>query len=62
LLDDVKVSDIRRFESELLTFMKRDATDVLDGLREREELEEEHAKELEKAIVRFKKMFSPSEE
>jgi len=62
LLDDVKVSDIRRFESELLTFMKRDAADVLDGLRERKELEEEHTKELEKAIVRFKKMFSPSEE
>jgi len=62
LLDDVKVGDIRRFESELLTFMKRDATDVLEGLRERKELDDEQAKQLEKAIVKFKQVFAPSED
>jgi len=60
LLDDVKVEDIGRFESELLTFIKRDAAGVLEALREKKEFDEELSKELEKAVVKFKQIFSPS--
>ncbi len=62
LLDDVKVSDVQRFEGELLTFMKRDAKDVLDRLREKKEFDDQLTKDLESAIVRFKQAFSPGEE
>jgi F-type H+-transporting ATPase subunit alpha len=57
-LDDIPVSDVRRFEKELLAFVEGNKGSLLDHIRQTKELPD--PKELDAAINEFKKGFSPS--
>ena len=48
-LDKIKVSDVGRFEQEMLSTLKRDHPEILTAIRDKKEL----TPELEKAIVEF---------
>lgn len=54
-MDDVSVDNIRRFESEMLTFMRESKKDVLDSIKEKKALDESIEKALGDAINAFKK-------
>jgi F-type H+/Na+-transporting ATPase subunit alpha len=55
-LDDVPVSDVLRFERELLDSLKRN-TKILDTLRDTNVLSDETTADLETAVEKFKKEF-----
>lgn len=55
-LDEVPVSDVLRFERELLDSLKRNTT-ILDTLRDTNVLDDDTVAELEKAVEAFKKEF-----
>ncbi|WP_209123360.1 F0F1 ATP synthase subunit alpha [Alkalihalobacillus sp. BA299] len=57
-LDDVPVEDIRRFESEMFTFLEHNKKDLLDTIRTTGKLPE--ASDLNAAIEEFKKGFNTS--
>jgi F-type H+-transporting ATPase subunit alpha len=61
-LDDVPVSDVRRFERELLDFMGTTKKDIGQKLVETGKLEEELEGQLREAVEEFKKSFHASEE
>lgn len=56
-LSDIKVSDVRRFERELLEYIDTHNRDLLKSIVEGKILTEEIKSELEKIIVEFKKIF-----
>ena len=56
-LSDIKVSDVRRFERELLEYMDTHNRDLLKKIVEVKTLTDEIKSELEKTIVEFKKIF-----
>jgi F-type H+/Na+-transporting ATPase subunit alpha len=56
-LDEVPVEDIRRFESELLDFIRRSRGGILDDIRETGQLSEDTETALKDAIAEFKKGF-----
>ncbi|MDQ6784341.1 MAG: F0F1 ATP synthase subunit alpha [Actinomycetota bacterium] len=56
-LDDIPVSDVRRFESELVQFIKSSHEGILDTIREKNTLPE--GDQLSDAVQAFKKRFSP---
>ncbi len=56
-LSDIKVNDIRRFESELLEYMDTHNRDLLRKITEVKTLTDEIKSELENSIVEFKKIF-----
>ena len=56
-LSDVKVNDVRRFESELLEYMDTHNRDLLRKITEVKTLTDEIKSELENSIVEFKKLF-----
>jgi F-type H+-transporting ATPase subunit alpha len=60
-MDDIPVADVRRFESELLEFVRSRHGDLLDRLRT-EKLSDELASQLESAVDTFKDTFEPSEQ
>jgi F-type H+-transporting ATPase subunit alpha len=57
-LDDVAVEDVRRFESEMLEYLRSRHGEVLDAIRSSGALADEAT--LAKAIEDFKELFSPS--
>ncbi|WP_078429699.1 F0F1 ATP synthase subunit alpha [Alkalihalobacterium alkalinitrilicum] len=57
-LDDVPVEDVRRFESEMFTFLEHNKKDLLDTIRTTGKLPEESA--FNAAIEEFKKGFNTS--
>ena len=57
-MDDIPVEDVRRFESELLSFMSGNKSELLSQIKETKELPD--TKLLDEAIQEFKKGFSPS--
>lgn len=57
-LDDIPVTDVRRFEEELLSFMQGTKSSILDHIRQTKQLPD--PKEFDDAINEFKKGFSPS--
>jgi F-type H+-transporting ATPase subunit alpha len=59
-LDDIPTDDVRRFEEELLEFVRTRRRDMLEGIRESGNMPEEGA--LESAIDEFKELFEPSTE
>ncbi|MBW3110364.1 F0F1 ATP synthase subunit alpha [Bacillus sp. AFS015802] len=59
LLDDIPVVDIRRFESELLSWLDHNHTELLDHIRTTKGLPEDDA--MKAAINEFKKTFIKSE-
>ncbi len=57
-LDDIAVSDIRRFEQDLLNFLTNTKSSLLAKMAEKRELTDEIKKEMEVAISEFKERFS----
>ncbi len=60
-LDDVAVEDVRRFETELLDFLRRERGGILEAIRETKELSEDTEQGLGDAIEAFKRQFEPSQ-
>ncbi|MGB3185397.1 MAG: F0F1 ATP synthase subunit alpha [Ornithinimicrobium sp.] len=61
-LDDIPVHDIRRFEREFLDHLRRENSDLLDGIRESGKLGDDTSNDLHKIIEDFKDQFSASED
>ncbi len=59
-VDDVAVGDVRRFESELIDYLKSNHADVVDGIRSSKALPD--GDQLDEAIVAFKKVFASTPE
>ena len=60
--DDLPVSDVRRFESELHEFLRDRHADLFQHIREQGTLPEEVEEKLRSALEEFKEQFSPSSE
>ena len=61
-LDDVEVSDIRRFESEFLDYVGRNADGLYDSLAVAKGFDDDAANQLEKLITDFKKEFQAGDQ
>jgi F-type H+-transporting ATPase subunit alpha len=61
-MDDVEVSDIRRFESELLDYVGHTAPEVFDSLATASKLEDDTVAHLEQLVGDFKKQFASGAE
>lgn len=57
-LDDVQVSDVRRFENEYLEFMRTTKSDVLGTIREEKALSDDTLASMKSAIEEFKSTFT----
>ena len=60
-LDDVPMPDVLRFEQELLDFLRRERTGLLDTIRESGQFSEETEQSLEDAVADFRQTFETSE-
>ena len=60
-LDDLAVEDVRRFESEMLSFVKSQKADVVKTLQDKQALDDDLRARLNDAIAEFKKVFAPSQ-
>jgi F-type H+-transporting ATPase subunit alpha len=60
-LDDVAVSDVRRFEAELLDFVGRSHPAIYDAILQTGKLGDDVVSELETAVAGFKKQFTTGE-
>jgi F-type H+/Na+-transporting ATPase subunit alpha len=58
-VDDIEVSDVRRFESELIAFLRSSHSDLLEEIRTKAVLPD--TAKLDSAIEDFKKLFSPGD-
>jgi F-type H+-transporting ATPase subunit alpha len=58
-VDDIEVSDVRRFESELIAFFRSSHSDLLEEIRTKAVLPD--TAKLDSAIEDFKKLFSPGD-
>ncbi|NLK94348.1 MAG: F0F1 ATP synthase subunit alpha [Clostridiales bacterium] len=56
-LSDIKVSDIRKFEYELLEYIDTHKRDLIKNISEKKTLTDEIKSKLEEAIIEFKKVF-----
>ena len=61
-LDDVEVSDVRRFEREFLDEVRRNNGGILDAIRESKKLSDETKNAMEEAMAAFKRNFRPGED
>ncbi|MDA8353765.1 MAG: F0F1 ATP synthase subunit alpha [Firmicutes bacterium] len=59
-LDDVAVEDVQRFESELLSYVETERSDVLKKIREEQKLSDEMEEGIKSAVQDFKKGFAAS--
>ena len=57
-LDDVPVSEVRRFESELLQFVETNHGSILKAIREKKALDDGIRAEIKKAVDAFKERFT----
>jgi F-type H+/Na+-transporting ATPase subunit alpha len=60
-MDDVEVSDIRRFESELLDYVQHTQPELFDTLANAKALEDDMVTTLEKVVGDFKEQFEPGQ-
>ena len=60
-LDDVEVADVRRFESDFLTTLRRHHQDILDTIRESKQFSDETEQQLVDAVTEFKKQFTAAD-
>jgi F-type H+/Na+-transporting ATPase subunit alpha len=60
-LDDVQVSDVRRFEAEFLDFVEANSPQVYEHIREQGTLPDEIEQQLIEAVKEFRSRFRPSE-
>ena len=59
-LDDIPVSDVRRFEKEFLAFVDSNHPEIYQSITDTKDLTEDNVKALEAAIAQFKKSFATS--
>ena len=59
-LDDLEVSDIKRFDRELLEYIRNAEQELRDELVEKLDIDDELTEKLKKAITAFKKTFASS--
>jgi F-type H+-transporting ATPase subunit alpha len=59
-LDDVAVSDIRRFEAELLEFIGRERKDIFKVISETKDLNDDTIAAMTEAVAAFKLQFKPT--
>ncbi|MGE4552440.1 MAG: F0F1 ATP synthase subunit alpha [Desulfovibrionaceae bacterium] len=57
-MDDVPVPAVRKFESELLDYMRNAKADILAAIKDKQKLDDDLMKQLGAAIDEFKKTFS----
>ena len=57
LLDDIKVSDVNRFESALLNFIEEKHKDIMDSIDKEKKITDETEAKLKAAIIAFKEIF-----
>ncbi len=57
LLDDIKVGDIKRFESGLLNFIEEKHKDIMDAIDKEKKLSDETEEKLKNAVNAFKEIF-----
>jgi F-type H+-transporting ATPase subunit alpha len=60
-LDDVAVGDVRRFEREMLDYVRHNEAELFDILANAKALEDDMVATLERVVGEFKKQFQPSE-
>jgi F-type H+-transporting ATPase subunit alpha len=60
-LDDVPVEDIRRFERELLDYLRRERKELLTGIREGAKMSDDTIQAISEAVEAFKKQFETSD-
>lgn len=53
-MDDVPVESVRKFEAEMLTFLRDTRKDVLDAIKDKKVIDEAVEKTLTEAITAFK--------
>jgi F-type H+-transporting ATPase subunit alpha len=56
-LDDIEVSDVRRFEQELLDYIQHNAEGLYDELATTKQFTDDHTQRLEQLVGDFKKQF-----
>ncbi len=56
-LDDMKVEDVRRFEAELYKYLDNSKPEILQGIRDKRELNDDLKNQLKTAIQEVKKNF-----
>jgi F-type H+-transporting ATPase subunit alpha len=56
-LDDVKVEDVRRFEADFMRYLDNNKASLLDGIREKRELNDDLKAQLKSALDEFKRQF-----
>ena len=56
-LDDVKLSNVKKFEREFLQFMKATQKELLAAIREEKQISDENDEKLRNAIAEFKEQF-----
>jgi F-type H+-transporting ATPase subunit alpha len=61
-LDDIPTEDVRRFENEFLDYLRRNHSELLDGIRESGKLGDDSTNALESAMGDFKDEFDPNED
>ena len=59
-IDDIPVQDVKRFESELMEYLRSRHDDVLSGIREDGQMDDERAAKLESAVDGFRDSFQRS--
>ncbi|MBO2521885.1 MAG: F0F1 ATP synthase subunit alpha [Firmicutes bacterium] len=59
-LDDIEVEQVRAFEAGFLRYLRTQAADVLDEIRQTKDLGDETVKKLQAAIEAFKQQFAAS--
>ncbi len=56
-LDDIPVGDVRRFEGELLPWLKRNRSDVYTAIESTNELSDDNVESLQSGVNEFKELF-----
>ncbi|MFL6451814.1 MAG: F0F1 ATP synthase subunit alpha [Bryobacteraceae bacterium] len=57
-LDDIPVEDVRRFEAELFKYLENSRPDILPGIRDKKQIDDELKGKLNDALTAFKGQFS----
>jgi F-type H+-transporting ATPase subunit alpha len=60
-LDDVAVADVRRFESDFLTDLRRHHSSILEAIRESKQFSDDTEQQVVDAVTAFKKQFTTSD-
>jgi F-type H+/Na+-transporting ATPase subunit alpha len=59
-LDSIPTKEVRRFEKEMLTFLKQKYTKMYDSIAKEQKVSDESKKQLEDALKEFKAIFDPA--